>query len=250
MSELFRDRYPDLKVGDTIRLRVNGDETDWVVVGFYQLAGKVSGYAAYTSYEYLTSLTHQEGRAAAYRVVSDRSDLTQDEQQALGRAIEAHLKSYGITVVDLTPGQSMSQMAQDGFNVITALLLFLSILTALVGSIGLTGAMSLNVMERTREVGVLRAVGASDRMLMVTVLLEGGMIGLISWVLASLAAFPISSLMSDAISQSLFGGSANFGFTPIGFVLWLVVVVILSIVASVHAGAQCNPPHHPGGAGL
>ena len=39
--------------------------------------------------------------------------------------------------------------------------------------------------------------------------------------------------MADAISQSLFGGSANFGFTPIGFVLWLVAVVFLSVVASV-----------------
>ncbi len=233
LSELFRERYPGLKVGDTIRLRVNGDETDWVVVGFYQLAGKITGFAAYTSYEYLTELTHQEGSSASYRVVSDRADLTQEEQLALGRAIEAHLKSYGITVADLTTGQSMSQTAKDGFNVITALLLFLSVLTALVGSIGLTGAMSLNVMERTREVGVLRAVGASDRMLMITVLLEGGMIGLISWLLASLMAFPISAAMSNAISQSLFGGSTNFGFTPIGFVLWLVVVVILSVVASV-----------------
>jgi putative ABC transport system permease protein len=233
LSELFRDRYPGLKVGDTIRLKVNGDDSDWVVVGFYQLAGKVSGFAAYTSYEYLTSLTHQTGRAASYRVMSERADLTQAEQQALGRAIEAHLKSYGITVADLTTGQSMGETASDGFKVLTAFLLFLSILTALVGSIGLTGAMSLNVMERTREVGVLRAVGASDRILMVTILLEGCFIGLISWGLASLAAFPISSLMSSALSQSLFGGSANFGFTPIGFVLWLVIVVILSVVASV-----------------
>ena len=233
LSELFRERYPDLKVGDTIRLKVNGDETDWVVVGFYQLAGKVSGFAAYTSYEYLSSLTHQDGRSPAFRAVSHRADLTQAEQQVLGRAIEAHLKSQGITVMDMSTGQTLSETASDGFNVLTALLLFLSILTALVGSIGLTGAMSLNVMERTREVGVLRAVGASDRMLMLTVLLEGGMIGLISWVMASLAAFPISTLMSNALSQSLFGGSTNFGFTPIGFVLWLAAVLMLSVVASV-----------------
>jgi putative ABC transport system permease protein len=233
LSELFRERYPGLKVGDTIRLKVNGDETDWVVVGFYQLAGKVSGFAAYTSYEYLTDLTNQAGRSASFRVVSNRTDLSQAEQQALGRAIETHLEGYGISVVDLTTGQSLSQTASDGFNVLTAFLLFLSILTALVGSIGLTGAMSLNVMERTREVGVLRAVGASDRMLMVTVLLEGGLIGLISWLLASLAAFPISKLMADAISQSLFGGSSDFAYTPTGFLLWLVAVVVLSVLASV-----------------
>ena len=233
LSELFRDRYPDLKVGDTIRLRVNGKEDDWVVVGFYQLAGKVSGFAAYTSYEYLSKLTHQTGRSAAYRVVSSHPELSNAQQLALGRAIEAHLERSGIRVVDVTSGGQLREASNDGFNVLTAFLLFLALLTALVGSIGLTGTMSLNVMERTREVGVLRAIGASDRMLMVTVLVEGAFIGLISWIMASLAAFPISILISDAISQSVFGGPADFGYTPIGFFIWLVIVVILSVLASV-----------------
>ena len=233
LSELFRDRFPDLAVGKTIRLKVNGEEDDWVVVGFYQLAGKASGFAAYTSYEYLSELTHQMGRSAAYRVVSSQPGLSNAQQGALGREIEAHLERSGIRVVDVTTGGKLSEETKDGFNVLTAFLLFLSLLTALVGSIGLTGTMSLNVMERTREVGVLRAIGASDRMLMFTVLVEGIFIGLISWILASLAAFPIGMLISDAIGQSIFGGSVDFGYTPIGFLIWLVIVLILSVLASV-----------------
>jgi putative ABC transport system permease protein len=233
LNELFRERYPNLQVGDTIRLKVNGEEHDWVVVGFYQMAGKVSGFSAYTSYEYLSELIHQTGRAASYRVVSSQPGLSQDQQEALGRAIERRLAQSSIDVVDLTTGQSMSQTASDGFNVVTAFLLFMALLTAIVGSIGLTGTMSLNVMERTREIGVLRAIGASNRTLMRMVLAEGMLIGMISWVLASLAAFPISVLMSNALSQSLFGGQSNFGFTPVGFVIWMVAVVVLSVLASV-----------------
>lgn len=233
LSELFRERFPNLKIGDTIRLKVNGDETDWVIVGFYQLAGKISGLAAYTSYESLAKLTHQSGKSIAYRVVSVRTGLSQSEQEALGKAVEEHLERNGITVVDMTTGKDLNENAAEGFDVLTAFLLFLSLLTALVGSIGLTGTMSLNVMERTREVGVLRAIGASDRILMRMVLLEGAVIGLVSWVLASLAALPISKLMSDAISQALFGGPANFGYTPLGFMVWLAAVVLLSILASV-----------------
>ena len=233
LSELFRDRFPDLDVGETIRLKVNGDETDFVVVGFYQLAGKVTGFAAYTSYEYLSELTHQPGKAMSYRVVAEHSGMTRGEQEALGKAIEAQLETYGIQVVDLTSGLSLSELASDGFNVLTGFLLFLALLTALVGSIGLTGTMSLNVMERTREIGILRAIGASDQMLMRIVLVEGSLIGILSWLLASAAAFPISSLMSNSISQALFGGNAQFGFTFTGFIIWLVVVVILSVLASV-----------------
>jgi putative ABC transport system permease protein len=233
LSELFRETFPYLQVGDTIRLKVNDDETDWVIVGFYQLAGKVSGYAAYVSYDYLTELTNQLGRSASYRVVSTGENLTRSEQEALGRAIEAHLELSGIEVADVTTGESLSETASDGFDVLTAFLLFLALLTALVGSIGLTGTMSLNVMERTREIGVLRAIGASDGVLLRLVLLEGAVIGLLSWILASLASFPISEIMADTISQAIFGGPANFGFTLNGFLIWLAAVSALSVAASV-----------------
>ncbi len=233
LSELFLEEFPDLRVGDTIRLRVNGKETDWVVVGFFQMGGKVSGFSAYTSYEYLSELLHQTGRAMGYRVVSQQSDLTLEQQNALGKAIETYLGQSGIRVVDVSAGQSLTKKASDGFTILTAILLFLALLTALVGSIGLAGTMSLNVMERTREIGILRAIGATDQNLMRMVLVEGGLIGILSWILASVAAFPISEIMSDSITLALFGSPANFGFTPTGFIVWLVIVIILSVLASV-----------------
>jgi len=233
LNELFRERYPDLQVGDTIQLKVDGEDRDWIVVGFYQMAGNVSGFSAYTSYEYLSELNHQTGKAASYRVVSSRQGLGRSQQEALGRAIEAHLEQAGLDVVDVTTGMSLSETASNGFNVLTAFLLFLALLTAIVGSIGLTGTMSLNVMERTREIGVLRAIGASNRTLMQMVLVEGVLIGMLSWILASLAAFPISELIADSISQSLFGAPSSFGFTPTGFAVWMLAVVILSALASV-----------------
>jgi putative ABC transport system permease protein len=232
LSELFHDTYPDLKVGDTLRLRVNGDEKDWVVVGFFQLAGKISGLSAYTNYEYLAQITHQTGQAASYRVVSATPSPTLEQQRLLGKAIEAQLARYGIRVANQEAGLTMTQTASQGFNVLTGFLLFLALLTALVGSIGMAGTMSLNVMERTREIGVLRAVGASDSVLIRMVLVEGALIGLLSWVLGSLAAFPISQLLADSISLSLFGGTSSFGFTPAGFLLWLLVVAVLSTLAS------------------
>ena len=96
---------------------------------------------------------------------------------------------------------------------LTAFLLFLAILTALVGSIGLAGTMSMNVMDRTREIGVMRAIGASDRILMKMVLIEGILIGVISYLLGALLSFPISKLMADGISLAVFDAPANFGMT-------------------------------------
>ena len=233
LNELFQSRYPDLQVGDTLRLKVNGDETDWTVVGFYQFAGKVTGFLAYTDYDYLTWLTGQMHQALLYRVVIDHPQATPEMQLALAQAIEARLRENLVSVADVTTGSSLVDRASGGFGILTSFLLFLASLIALVGSIGLTGTMSMNVLERTREIGILRAIGATNKVLMKMVIVEGVLIGLLSWILASLLSFPIGKLISDSITLSVFGSPSQPGFPPTGFLIWLAVVVALSILASV-----------------
>jgi putative ABC transport system permease protein len=59
------------------------------------------------------------------------------------------------------------------------------------------------------------------------------MIGLISWVLATVAAIPISKLLSDTIHLAVFDARSEFTFTLTGPLYWLGLVVILSVLASV-----------------
>lgn len=92
--------------------------------------------------------------------------------------------------------------------------------------------MSLNVMERTREIGVMRAIGGSDRAIMKIVLVEGGLIGLISWLLAGLAALPISKLLADQIFLIIYDRPAEMAFTTSGNLIWLGIVLLLSLLAS------------------
>jgi putative ABC transport system permease protein len=107
------------------------------------------------------------------------------------------------------------------------------LLTAMVGSIGLTGTMGMNVMERTREIGVMRAIGATDRQIMKTVMIEGMIIGVISWVLAVIVSFPITVLLNRIISLAIFNSPSQFVLNPLGFFIWLGLVLLLSAVASV-----------------
>jgi putative ABC transport system permease protein len=233
LNDLFMSEYPQVHVGDTLRLKVNGDDKDFVVVGFFRFAGKVAGLLAYTNYDYLSELINQPNQASSFRIVADRKGLTNDQQLALAKTIEARLRIYNVDINDITTGFDMSSTAADGFNVLTGFLLFLASLTALVGSIGLAGTMSMNVMERTREIGVMRAIGASNRILMNMVIVEGTLIGMISWILGCLLAFPMSKILSDTVSQAIFNSPSNFALTPTGFIIWLAVVIILSIMASV-----------------
>ncbi len=233
VNERFRETYPNLKPGDIIQVKIAGRERDLQVVGFFRLAGKSSGYLAYGTYEYLSRVIHQPNRANTFRVRSEQPRLNLQEQQAMGRQIETHLEALGYQLADVEAGESLTATTADGLNILTIFLLIMALLIAVVGSIGLMGTMSLNVMERTREIGILRAIGASDRAVMELVLVEGALIGLMSWVFGVLLAFPISSLMSNAINLALFGAAADFTFTPTGVFLWLGVVSVLSVLASV-----------------
>jgi putative ABC transport system permease protein len=232
VNERFREIYPDLEVGDTLRLKINGEETDLSVIGFFQLSGKSGGYLAYTSYEYLSGLIHEDFKANTYRVMADRPGLTLDEQKALGRLIESRLEQRGITVTETSAGLEVTDSTADGLNILTGFLLVMASLIAIVGGISLTGTLSMNVLERTREIGIIRSIGASNRMVVSLVVVEGLLIGLFSWLLGTVFAFPISTFMSNAVNLALFGALAYFTFTPTGVIVWLIVVLALSFLAS------------------
>jgi len=233
LSELFMEKYPDLEVGDTLKLKVDGNTTEWVVVGFFQFAGKSGGMFAYANYEQLARLTRSPGRSTVFRVVAKGKNHTIEEQNALGQKVERRLEELGYQVADVRAGLSLQDSTSKGLNILTTFLLIMALLMAAVGSIGLMGTMSLNVLERVREIGIMRAIGASDRAISSMVIVEGMLIGFISWVLGCLLSVPISKLMSDAISGAIFGSASIFTFTPEGILIWFGLVMLLSVLASV-----------------
>jgi putative ABC transport system permease protein len=118
------------------------------------------------------------------------------------------------------------------FDSIVSLLLMMAILLALVGGLGLMGTMSINVLERTREIGVLRAIGASNRGVALVFIREGIVIGLLSWVMGAIFAIPMSHGLNQALGQAVMGVPLTYSYSMPGLWLWLVVVILLSILAS------------------
>lgn len=231
MNEAFVSRYPELKVGDTVTFNILRRETDFVIVGFFQFIGS-DFFLAYTPIAYLNEITANYNKAANFQVVADPALVVQNGEDALARQLDDAFRQRGLAIRSASTGNSIRGYATLGLDTLTFFLLLMSGVIALVGSISLTGTMGMNVMERTREIGVMRAIGATDRQVMKLVLVEGLIIGLISWVLGVLLAFPISYLMSYIINISVFGVTGEFSFTASGFIIWLGIVIILSLAAS------------------
>jgi len=231
LSEMFLVSYPEIDVGDTLRLKIGTDESDWKIVGFFQFAGRSSGLYAYVNSDDLAQEVGMQGKSASYRIVATDTALDLEGQNALASKVEAHLTSLNYKIDDVGTGLSLQEKTSEGLSVLTTFLLIMSLLLASVGSIGLAGTMSLNVMERTQEIGVMRAIGGSNRAIITIVLVEGIVIGLISWLLASVVALPISKQLADVMFQIIFDHSADVVFTLSGNFIWLGIVLVLSILA-------------------
>ena len=232
LNEAFLTAYPDLEVGDSLDLFVNGREVEWTVVGFFQFIGNGS-FITYVPLEYLNEVTGNTKQASNYQIVATQAVLEAGQERELASRVDAYFREKGFDVRSTSPSEDLIGNATLGLDTLTVFLLIMSGLTAMVGGIGLTGTMSMNVMERTREIGVMRAIGATDRQVMNQVIIEGLFIGLISWVLAFILAFPISSFMSYIVNSSIFGVTGEFTFTAFGFLIWFAIVGVLSLVASI-----------------
>jgi putative ABC transport system permease protein len=169
-------------------------------------------------------------KASSYRIVTDAHTL--EQQENISTALDRHLRARGFQVSDVEIGLVTREQNSQGINILVIFLFTMALLTAFVGSIGLTGTMGMNVLERTREIGVMRAIGAVDLAIIKAVVVEGVLIGVISWLFAVVLSFPISYLLLTIISKAMINAPMPLAFTALGFVIWLLVVVALSVLAS------------------
>ena len=130
-----------------------------------------------------------------------------------------------------TSGETIAQQTSST-NIVVSLLLFMAILIAVVGGLGLMGTMSMNVLERTREIGVMRSIGAESLAIFQLVVVEGVLIGLISWGLGAVVSIPITNLLDTAVGISMLNVPLKLVFSWEGLWIWMAVVMFLSALAS------------------
>ena len=227
----FLDAEPDIEVGDEITLKIAGRTDKWQIVGVVMgqvIGGGVMAPLAYTRYQDLAVATSRVGQADRILIETD----SQTNPAETLKALRDHFNALGIQVSAAELNSEVRETLQIPFNILLSLIFLMILLFAIAGGLGLMGLMSLNVLERTQEIGVIRATGATTAIVTQIIMTEGVFIGLLSWFLAMLLAIPVSKLMSDTVGFLFLRVPLSYTFPFNGIVLWLVVIIALSVLAS------------------
>jgi putative ABC transport system permease protein len=228
INSLVLRSEPDIKVGNEVMLKIGGKERSWRVVGV--ATGGFPIATMFANYPYLARVVHDVGRAEWVFTATKQHDL--DAQTKVARALEDHFERIGMDVGVTSKVAEERAETVAIFEVIIVLLLLMAILLAVIGGLGLMGTMSINVLERTREIGVMRAIGASNRSVRRIFIVEGIIIGVLSWLVGALLAYPVSKGLSDLIGDQFLSAPLVYTFSITGAIIWLVVVIVLATIAS------------------
>lgn len=161
VTQVLDDPAP--AVGATVEVDVNGTSDSWTVVGIVkQLSGGRTGVA------YASNLPAGSGVVGSGNHIRVAGD-----DPSLPSAVDEGLADEGVGVVGIATADDGREALDDHLLIIVSLLMIMAILISIVGGLGLIETMSINVLERRRELGVMRAVGASTGNVLQVVIVEG-----------------------------------------------------------------------------
>jgi len=219
-----------VRLGDTIKI---GNKS-FRVVGILEKGSGIAAAADYLVFTDVGDLTYALGRAkmvTAYEEIDAKLEPDSNADE-VGKAIEEKLRNLHHVTEEtqdfsvFTPSQ-FSSIIGDIIGTLNLFLGGLAGIALVVGGVGIMNTMFMSVTERTREIGVLKAIGARDRDIMEIFLIESGLIGLVGGIIGCLFGLILSfaanyfgvpskvdlPLVSYAITFSFIVGAIS-GFLP------------------------------------
>ena len=243
VNRALRDAAPEARVGSRLTLRVGEKTVSWRVVGVAKELLPLPG-AYVSSRETLRAVGQPAGSANSLRIVAASHDA--DSIRSLSQALERALPKSGIEVAGLQSVRDARHAFADHLVIIESALFFASALVVLVGGLGLTATLTLNVLQRTREIAVLAAMGASPGKVARLVWMESVLVALLGWCAALAAAVPLTFALDAAAGRMFVKTPLDAAWSGSAIAGSLGLVVALSLVCSLYpawraAGLEIAP---------
>lgn len=226
----------DIAIGDQVNLDLgNLAEQSWQVIGTYKVLYD-TGFVVepiYAPIEAVYTAIQKSGVSTQVLVRTGSETLAEAKEIAdkLSEVYESQQMDIDFYTTTITLQER--DYASSQFKTVTSVLLNLAMLMGMVGGIGLMGSLGISVVERRREIGVLRAIGARSRSILGIFVMEGVFQGILSWLVAVPVAFLVGQPVAQLLGQTMLEVDLDYAFNSQAVAAWLVVSLVLSILFSI-----------------
>lgn len=214
----------DKSVGDTINLFGR----DFTITGVYETGSFITDAGAFMSLSTLQNLTNNDNQVSNIAVkIDENANATQ-----VGKAIETEYPNE----LSTTTAASMASRMNSALNTIDTANWAISLLAIIIGGVGVVNTMVMSVFERTREIGVLKAVGWKEKRILGMILGESVVLTLIAAVIGTVLA-----VIGVVIILSVyFGGTIEPSFAPDIFIRAFIVAFVVGIIGGLYPAYRAS----------
>jgi putative ABC transport system permease protein len=221
---------PDLTVGGEVVLEVDGHRQAWRIVGIATTT--TVGPVAYVPASALADALERPGTANVFAV-----QLTVDaDHAAAAERLGAGARQAGLRVGQLQTNAQLREGFEGIVTIAIALLLFIGAILGVVAIIGVAGTMTLGVFEQTRQIGVLRTLGATTWAMRRLLLLQGVTVAGVGGLIGIVLALPVAWMLGNAMEATVISPAQ----LPTGF-SWLAVAIWLPLSVAIGALGATQP---------
>jgi putative ABC transport system permease protein len=221
-----------LKVGDTLNITSSTGTATWHVIGtLHDINDASQGLLgeAITTVDQFDSFTGFPNQFA-YQLIIGARDRSPAAVDRLANQIDQTLSLAGMAPT-VTTIQQLASQTRSQFQLIDALFYAVAMIIALVGILGLFNTLTSSILERRRELGILRAIGATRWRISSMAWFEGSFLSLLAWLVAALLGIPCAYGFVQLVGAVLL--PIPFVFSPVAMIMMLVFVILLATLASI-----------------
>jgi putative ABC transport system permease protein len=227
-NHLWRAEHPQYAVGDSIVLRIGSDSARWLLAGIVREV--FVGPQLYAGADGLELAMRGAPGVTQVHVISDAHTVA--AASAVMQRIERAFDAQGVALTGMSGLQNIRQHREDHMLVIISFLVAMAVLSQIVGGFGLATMLSVGLFERSQELGVMRAVGATRWQLLLTVIVEGTWIAFVAWIGSILLALPATWVLNGVFGRMWLATSLDYTVS-LSAIPWLAAVAgTIAIVAS------------------
>jgi putative ABC transport system permease protein len=222
------NRLPGLAVGSLLPLDIDGRRIEVELVGVEKRFGPASLRMPLSGYLELTGADPDLGRVA----LLDLEEKTAQNTAEFIPLLESHFPLAGLQVRQVATSRLAARVIRNHLDVIVAMLVFVAALMMLVSGLGMASGTSTSVIERTREIGVLRAIGATPLAVTKILTVEALVVAVTGCAAALVVASPLSRRLEAFFGAGIVEYPFDHQFSYGGLALCVAVVALLAVAAT------------------